>query len=746
MARRNPPPEQPEGKPPAEIAAQERREQNPLPGPPPAVPPAADPQAETPALIDDWLAIEPDGSLTVFTGKVELGTGTRTALSQIAAEELDQPLERVRLVMGDTDRTPDEGYTAGSMTIRMAGAALRQAAAEARQVLLELASERLDAALDELTIEPGLIRVAHHPDRLVTLADLMGGQRFDRPVTGRAPLKDPAHYRVVGASAQRLDLPGKLLGQPSFIHDLRLPGMLHARVVAPPSPGADLRALDATSVDGLPGLVTVFQRGNFVAVIAEREDQAVRAAQQLRLEWDEPPTLPRPEALFDRLRADIARDDVLRAEGDPEAGLRHAARTLRAVYSLPYAAHASIGPACAVADASGETITVWSNTQGTHPLRGALVELLGLPPERIRVCHMEGAGAYGQTGADDAAAHAAVLSQAVGRPVRVQWSRETEFLWEPKAAAMQMEVRGGLDAAGNVVAWDYHLYTPSHSARPRLARQLLAAQWMERQPPPVPARYSGGDRNALSRYTFPNQRVTVHWARVSPLRVSSFRSLGGAGNTFANECFIDELAAAAGADPVAYRLRYLDDPRSQAVLKAAAERAGWDPRPAPRLAPRSAAGLAEGRGVAFARYKYTEAYVATVAEVAVDSASGALRVQRLVVAHDCGLIINPDGLRNQIEGNTIQSLSRAIKEEVRFDEVRQTSRDWETYPILTFSEVPEVEIVLINRPDQPALGAGEPASITTAPAVANAIFDAVGVRVRQLPLTSDRIRAALAAG
>jgi CO/xanthine dehydrogenase Mo-binding subunit len=377
-------------------------------------------------------------------------------------------------------------------------------------------------------------------------------------------------------------------------------------------------------------------------------------------------------------------------------------------------------------------------------LRGALAELLNLPAENVHLIHVEGAGCYGQNGADDVAADAVILAQAIGRSVRVQWTRVDEFVWEPKSPAMVMEVHGGLDSQGNVVAWDYHVWSPSHAKRPRFAGQLVTAQLISGQPAPQ-ARFSfGAERNAPTNYAFPSetaQRVTVHYVPNSFLRVSSFRSLGGSMNTFANESFIDELAAATGVDPVEYRLRYLVDPRERTVLIAAAEKAGWDTRPSPRS---TEAELAEGRGAAFARYENDQAIIACIAEVQVEKKTGRVRVKRIVVAQDCGLIINPDGVKNQIEGNVIQSLSRALKEEVEFDEQRIKSIDWQTHPILTFSEVPEIDIVLINRPDQPALGAGEPASVTTAAALANAIFDATGVRLRQIPFTPERIQSAFA--
>jgi CO/xanthine dehydrogenase Mo-binding subunit len=385
-------------------------------------------------------------------------------------------------------------------------------------------------------------------------------------------------------------------------------------------------------------------------------------------------------------------------------------------------------------------VKVWASTPGPYPLSGALANLLGIPAEKVRLIHVEGAGSYGQNGSDDAAADAAILSQAVGKPVRVQWSRQDEFVWEPKAPAMVMELQGGLDAHGNVAAWDYQVWSPSHVARARAAEQLVAGQLINGQGSSHFGWSFGAERNAPTNYSFPNQRVTVHYIAESPLRASSFRSLGGAENTFANESFMDELAAAAGADPVDFRLRYLADERAHTVLKAAADKAGWDTCPSWQG---KKGQLAEGRGVAFAWYENDQAIVTTIARVQVDTSTGAIRVKQIVVAHDCGLIINPDGLKNQIEGNTIQSLSRALKEEVQFDEMRIKSIDWDTYPILTFSEVPQVEIVLINRPDLPAVGAGEPSTITTAAAVANAIFDATGARLRRIPFTPERLKEAL---
>lgn len=690
--------------------------------------------------LDDWLAIEPDGTVTAFSGKVELGTGVKTALAQIVAEELDVPLERVRMVMGDTARTPDEGYTAGSMTISGSGSALRQAAAEARRAMLKLAAKHLDAATKDLAIRAGAIFVLRNPARSMTYAELMGGKHFGLRVTDRAPLKPPDEYQLVGTSTPREDLPAKVAGRPSFIHDFKLPGMLHARLVRPPNPAARLMALHADSIKELPGLVKVVRLGNFIGVVAEREDQAILAAKLLKVEWEEKPAYPRMQDLYTVLRDQPTQDSVLVQEGDLRKAFAGAVKQLHATYYQPFHAHASIGPSCAVAQVVGDQVTVWASTPGPYPLSGALAQLLEIPVENVHLIHVEGAGSYGQNGSDDAAADAAILAREVGRPVRVQWTRQDEFVWEPKSPAMVMEVSAGLDGQGRVVAWDYHVWSPSHVARARFAGQLVTAQLIAGKPAPQSRFSFGAERNAPTNYSFPVQRVTVHYLGNSLLHASSFRSLGGAENTFANESFMDELAAAAGVDPLEFRMRNLRDTRERTVLTAAAERAGWKPRPSPKP---NASDIVEGRGIAFARYENDQAIVACIAEVQVERASGQVRVKRIVVAHDCGLIINPDGVKNQIEGNVIQSLSRALKEEVQFDEMHIKSVDWNTYPVLTFSEVPEVEIVLINRPDEPAVGAGEPSTVTTAAAVANAIFDGTGVRLRQIPFNPERVKAAL---
>ncbi|MGI8691241.1 MAG: molybdopterin cofactor-binding domain-containing protein [Thermomicrobiales bacterium] len=741
---------------PATAAATARAEQAPTAGATAA--PLSAPGASSPASgssaaetmaplaadqVDSWLAIMNDGNVTVFSGKVELGTGVQTALAQIVADELDVPFGRITMVMGDTARTPDEGYTAGSATIQSSGVALRQASAEARQALLALASDRLGAPAARLTVKDGIVSMQSDPTKNVTYAALIGNQRFNRKVSGKAPLKNPDQYTVVGTPVPRVDITAKIIGGAAYVQDFLVPGMQHGRVVRPSGVGATLQNLDEGSVANLPGIVKVVRNGNFVGVVAEREEQAINAAQQLKVTWQTAANLPKMEDLFTFLRNQTATDKSLKNDGDVDGALKGAAKTLHATYQQPYQMHGSIGPSCAVADVRPDKAMIWSSTQGVYPLRGALAQLLGIPADSMQVVHMEGSGCYGHNGFDDAAADAVLLSKAVGKPVRVQWMRQDEHAWEPKGPAMVMDVTGGLDAQGNVVAWDYGVWTPTHSTRPGgMAGNLLAGQLIASPAPAAKNGTTGGDRNAPTNYTFKNNRVVAHWLANSPLRPSALRSLGGVANTFANESFMDELAAAAGADPVQFRLHHLDDPRAIAVVRKVADLAGWQSRPSPGP-DASGNGMANGRGISFIRYENNLAYCAAVAEVAVDRGSGQVQVKRVSVAHDCGLIINPDGLKNQIEGNVIQATSRALKEQVTFDQSRVTSIDWRSYPILTFPEVPTVDIALINQPHEPALGVGEISSLPIAAAIANAIFDAIGHRIRTIPFTPATVKAAL---
>ncbi len=703
--------------------------------------------------VDSWLEIDADGNITVFAGKVELGTGLKTALTQIVAEELNVPFARITMIMGDTALTPDQGTTAGSKSIQVAGPVLRQAAAEARLVLLTRASEQLGVPADDLEIREGVVSALGDESTSVPYGEL-AAEPFTREVTGEAPETPPASYTLVGQPIDRVDIPAKLTGGEAYVQDVRLDGMLHGRVVRPyvrtmEGVGATLESIDDSAAREIPGVVQIVRSGNFVGVVAEREEQAIRAAEALKVTWAPGDPLPANDRIYDLLREmPLAEDEggeIVR-NGDVDGGLAAAAQTLQASFTFPSQAHAMMGPACAVADVRPEGTTVYSHSQNVFNLSQTLADLLGLPPEQVRVIFREGSGCYGHSGADDVAGDAAMLSQAVGRPVRVQWMRADEFAWEPKGPPMTMDVRGGLDAEGNVLAWDYEVWTATHATRPGGdASSVLAGQLKDPPAEMFEVRYIGGDRNAPTNYSFPNNRVTVHWVTTPPLRPSALRSLGGLANATVNELFLDEMAAAAGADPVEFRLRHLYDLRAIDVIRGAADAYGWDSRPAgpdPAAAP-AEGDMLTGRGIAFARYETEFAYAAVVAEVEVDPTNGNVRVTRVVVGHDCGLIINPDGLTNQLEGNVIQGIGRALKEEVTWDDHQVTSLDWSTYHILTFPEVPAIEAVLIDRPEEDALGAGEPAICPVVAAVGNAIFDATGARMRNVPFTPERVLAAM---
>jgi CO/xanthine dehydrogenase Mo-binding subunit len=694
-----------------------------------------------PSQLDSWLIMHKDGGVTVLTGKVELGTGVSTSLRQIVADELDCPFEKISWVQGDTANTVDQLPTFGSQTIKRGGSQLRLAAAEAKTTLLSLAATRLGVPAEALIATQGVISARNDAKKKVSYAELLGGLSFHREVTGKIKPKSSSDYKLVGKSVPRVDIPEKVTGEHIYLQDLRLPGMLHGRVIRPATVGAKLVSVDEASIKAIAGVVKVVAKGNFVGVVCEREEQALRAARELKIAWQEAQILPAMGELFDALRKIPSNDKPAANTGDVEGALGAAVKQLSATYQWPYQLHASMGPSCAVADVKDGAATIWSATQGAHQLRPTVAQLLGIPPANVRVIFVEAAGCYGHNAADDAAADAALLSQAVGKPVRVQWMRHDEHGWEPLGPAMVMDVRGGLDAQGNVAAWDYQVWTPTHSSRPNGRAGSLLAGSLTGMSAGTPNQ-SGADRNANHTYNFKNNRVMVHWLNSSPIRASALRGLGSPQNSFANESFMDELAAAAGADPVEFRLRHLSDPRAKAVLEAVAKRAEWTRRSVTQKTS-PGAGIKSGRGVAFVQYDRTEAYVAAVAEVDVNPADGEVKVKRVVVAHDCGLIINPDGLRNQIEGNTIQATSRTLKEEVKFDRSLVTSLDWKTYPILRFTEIPDVIVELIDRPDQPAVGAGEATTSAIPAAIANAVFDATGVRLRRVPFTPERVKAAL---
>jgi nicotinate dehydrogenase subunit B len=707
--------------------------------------------------VDSFLAIGADGMVTVYCGHVDLGTGIRTALAQIVAEELDVSMGHVNVVLGDTDKTPDQGPTIASDTIQIAAIPLRRAAAEARRFLLARAAQHLNEPPEELTVADGIVAARRNPAHSVAYAELVQGRRFDLGLPGDAPVKKPSEYKIVGKPIRRVDIPAKVTGALTFVHDLRLPGMLHGRVVRPPVPGIEtspaidamLVSVDRHSIEHIPGVVEVVVHRDFVGIIAEREENAERAARELKVVWK-----PWRDGVADfsnlerAIREHPSTPRVLNDEGDVVSALASAAKSLSATYIWPYQMHASIGPSCAVADVSAGQCTVWSGTQNPHVLRTDIAALLEMPVESVRVLRMEAAGCYGRNCADDVAGDAALLSRAVGRPVRVQLSRADEHGWEPKGAAQLVDVRGGLDADGMVAAYDFNTRWLSGMAE-MLPLLLTGVR------PAKPSVNTMGDRTAMPAYYdryrsspgFRHCRVVVNDA-APPVRAAWLRGVAAMPNVFAHESFMDELATAAGVDAIEFRLRHLADERGAAVLRAAAERAGWQSRPSLQRAD-PGADVVRGRGAAYGRYihspfpGYGAAWVAWVCEVAVTRATGDIRVTRVVVAQDCGLIVNPDGVRHQVHGNVIQSISRVLKEAVTFDRSGVTSLDWAAYPILTFPDVPEIETVLIDRPEQPPLGVGEAASVPSAAAIANAVFDATGVRLREVPFTPSRVRAKL---
>ncbi len=682
-----------------------------------------------------WLRVHRDGSVTVYSGKVEIGQVILTALAQIAAEELGIAPTRIRMVAADTDASPDEGVTSGSLSVQDSGAALRRACAQARAVLLERAAARLGVSTADLRVEDGAVQARGRSTSFWECAD---DSLFDCEIDETLALKSPGAYRLVGKSAPRLDLPDKIAGRPRFIQDMAPPGMLYGRAVRPPHGFAALTSLDDGKVKAIPGVVAVVRDGAFVGVIAEREEVAISARRALRRAASWKDADPLPQDIHAWLKAHAVEHRVISEKADAEAQSR-ATKTLEASYTKPYISHAPIGPSCAIAQFQGDKLLVWSHSQGIFNLRRDLAMALGMREGAIVVRHVEGSGCYGHNGADDVALDAALLARATGgRPVQVQWMRDDEFAWAPCGPAMALTLRASLASDGGIVDWRHELWSNGHSARPgRSDNPALVAAWHLARPfkrpaainMPLPA--GAADRNAVPLYDFPSQRVVNHYVREMPVRTSALRSLGAYANVFAIESFMDELADAAGLDPVEFRLRHLKDERARTVVEAAAQRAnwtGWTP--------------AEGRGhgIGFAKYKNLGAYCAVVAEVEVDNE---VRVKRLVLAVDVGLVINPDGVINQIEGGAIQSTSWTLKEQVKLDARGITSLGWEEYPVLKFSEVPAVEVELIDRPELPSVGAGEAAQGPTGAAIANAVAHALGLRVRELPLTPERVIAAI---
>jgi nicotinate dehydrogenase subunit B len=687
--------------------------------------------------LGSWINFAAEGKVLVSPGKVEIGQGIVTALAQIAADELDVDIARVQMVRASTSASPNEGVTSGSLSVQHSGRAIRFACAEIRQLFLETAAERLGVSPEALAVDDGVIS---GPGNISTSYwELANEISLDRDATAAAPPKSSAQRTLAGQSLGRLDIPDKVFGRPRFIHDSPLPGMLHGRILRPELSQAKLVKLNEERARRVGGLVAIVRDGNFTGVVCETEPGAEAALAALRkgATWAPGETLPDEEDIAEWLKHQPVQSTVISSKQATSPAVK--ARTVKRQYHRPYIAHGSIAPSCAMAQWDGDVVRIWTHSQGVYLLRSDLSMVFKMPRENIIVEHMEGAGCYGHNGADDVALDAALLAKAVpGRPVRVLWSRADEMSHAPFGAAMTVEVEADLDADGEIVGWRHSIWGNGHTARPGRADQpaLLAATELATPFPRAisvdpPAAVGGGsDRNSVPLYDFPSWHVECHRLTTMPIRTSALRTLGAQGNVFAIESFLDELAFERGEDPVAFRLRHLSDPRSKAVIEAAARRANWKP----------AKEDGTGYGIGFSRYKNTGAYCAAVAEVEVGEN---IWVKRLTLAVDVGEAINPDGVVNQIEGGAIQATSWVLKERVRFDTTRITSNSWTEYPILRFSEVPDVDVEIISRPEVDSVGAGEAAHGPVTAAIANAVFDALGVRLRDLPITRDRLIAAM---
>lgn len=694
--------------------------------------------------VSDWLALQPGGSILVRSGRVELGQGILTALAQIAADELDVSVDRVRVMSASAPDGLDEGFTSGSKSVMEGGARLRRACAQARAMLLEAAARQLQVPAAELHVRDGAVRDRAGTVRTTYWA-LADTGVLNTPVSENWEVKPPTAHRVVGVAVPRLDLAAKLTGEGAYIQDLVLPGMLFGRTIRPPTAGCRLMRCDKDAVVPIRSVVAVVRQGTFLGVLAEREEDAVRAAELLRSRscWSDPPGHLDASSLQGLLRGQPT-DDVVWARTPQPSARRGAATSFSASYSRPYLAHASITPSCAVARWHDGRLEVWTHAQGVFPLQRALAAIFAMPPERVQVRHVASAGCYGHNGADDAACDAALLARAVpGRPVQVTWSRADEFRWESYGPAMTADITVGLDSDGDIIQWVQDVWGSGHSTRPGAGGQpnLLGAReaaddlapWVAQDPPM--AQCGGTGRNAVPGYAIPELSVTTHRVLTPLLRTSSLRGLGAMLNVYAIECTMDELARLAAADPIDYRLRHLTDDRARAVLEAVADLSGWPNRGTSEQD-------ASGWGAAYARYKNSGGYCAVVARV---TATDRVRVTHLYLAVDVGQIINPDGVLNQVEGGAIQAASWAVGEEVRLGATGVRSIDWESYPIMRFSETPEVAVRLLPRPDASAVGVGEIAVGPVAGAIGNALADALGLRIPDLPFSAERIAATLSA-
>jgi len=685
--------------------------------------------------VDAFLALGQDGTLTIYCGKVDLGTGLRVAIPQMAAEELSLPLSSVVLIEGDTALTPDQGPTAGSTGIMRGGVQIRQAAATAREALLTMASQHLGEPRDSLKLGKGFVTTKAGRKR-VSYASLLQGKPFALKLDEKAPLKNPSQYGLVGKPLPRPDIAAKVTGRHPYMHDVKVADMLHARVIRPASVGASILSIDETSVASLPD-VKIVRIKDFVAVVSSHEWTALRAARQLKITWSNTTPLTGHDQVMAWMRqADMSGKEVLTQKGDSGKSLAGKDKVLSATYYWPLQSHASMGPSCGIADVRADQATIWSASQATHRLKGICARILGMPAEQVRVIYRDGSGCYGTNGHDDVCADAVLISKALGRPVRVQWSREDELGWDPKGPPQLLSMRGAVNAQGRLEAWETEMWLPKATASlpniPLLGPQSAGIS--------QPQGLSTGliSQNAHPPYAHEHLKVEVNWLKDSPLRPSNIRAPGKVANSFAVESFTDELAAQAGRDPLEFRLEGLKDPRGLAVCNKVAELMQWQSRPSPIKTGK------RGRGFSYVHYKFNETYVAIGMEVEVNRQTGSIHVKRVVCAHDCGLVINPDAARQQVEGNILQTLSRTLYEETQFDRSKVTSTDWQSYPLLTFPDVPELVIALINRSDQPPLGAGEAACAAVPAALANAIFDACGARLRTVPFTQQRVKAALA--
>jgi len=701
------------------------------------------PKSVVKETIDSWITISSENRVTIFCGKVDLGTGARTALAQLAAEELDVPFDRIEMVMGDTATTPDQWLTAGNLTIFQGGSELRRAAASARRALVDRAAARLGVPAGELNVEDGVVHVKTDPGRSVHYGELIGdGLKLE--VDAKITLKKAPEYKIIGKSIPRVDIPGKVTGEFTYVHDVRLPGMLHARVIRPDDHGARITSIDDSAARQVGGYLQTVRKGDFLAVVARNEWAAIKAARAIRVDWTAGTGLPDQATVFDTWRKrPVAKEEVTQDVGNARLALDGSAKRIKATYNFAVQTHATIGPSCAVADFKDGKLTIWTSSQATHSMQQEVAVITGLPREAIRLVFIEGAGCYGRNGTEDAAADAALISMLIRQPVRVQWSRADETARAPKSPPRTIDLEAGLDAQGDVVAWtgDFYIALNHIAAFKPLDFPLLAAT---ETGIPRPGNWVGFlFQNSGQPYQFPNIRVNTRHIAEAFFRSSHLRSPGRIENSYANEGFMDELAAAANADPAEFRLRYLKDQRAIDVLQAAMKLANWQARPGPN--PNAGSGpVVKGRGIAYLRYNNAITYVAAVAEVEVNKDMGEIRVTRVCASHDCGEMVNPDGVANQVEGGVLQTVSRTLMESVTWDRDKVTSVDWASYPIMRHTQAPKVEIALIDRPGTIAWGAGEPMACAIPAAIANAVFDATGARLRSVPFIPEKVKAALA--